>query len=208
MIYYIVGAILLVLVVVYLCFYKQINYFVIQKSGKKRIQRKLYRTCKINNYLIMSDIQLPIEDNKAKKVDTIIIGNKYIYVTKQVVSKGEMIANNDDLKWRIINNEKLVNIDNPYAYNDRIINRLSNIIDNIDKDRIINLVVISKTLKATGTIKMFPCYIVDEDDVIDFITETENNSSLSNLDNNIQEKIAMTIYKAGIKTEKIIEKNR
>lgn len=209
MIYYIISAIIIFLIIVYLCFKKQIDFFIIANSGKKRIQKKLYNACKINNYLIMSDLSLPIENNRYKKVDTIIIGNKYIYITKQIIGKGTLISKNDDSKWRLIDNDKLTNIDNPYSYNDRIINKLSNVIDNEYNNRIINLVVVTNIISPEGDININNNhFVIKENDVIRFIENIENNSPLENLDYETQENIAMVFYKAGMKSQKIIDNNK
>ena len=56
LIIYILGALLLILLIAYICFYKQVNLFIVSITGKKRIQRKLYKGCKINDLLIINDI--------------------------------------------------------------------------------------------------------------------------------------------------------
>ena len=104
---YISIALLIILLIVYICFYKQINVFIVGITGKKRIQRNLNKASKINDFLIINDIWLPIGENRYKHVDTIIFGNKYIYITSLVKQVGEVKISLDDQKWRVIYNRQL-----------------------------------------------------------------------------------------------------
>ena len=85
-----------------------------QNYGKKRIQKKLYKGCKANDLLILNDIYLPIGENRYKHIDTIIFGNKYIYITKELNQIGDVKVSLNDNKWRVINNGSLTLIDNPF----------------------------------------------------------------------------------------------
>ena len=202
---YVIIAVILFLLLVYLCFARQINTFIVTKQGKKRIQKKLYNACKLENYLIMSDLHLNIDENRYKRVDTIIIGNKYIYITKELLNKGKIIVTENDLKWRIINNDNLINIDNPFLYNDRIINRIHDVMKKLDHNRIINLVVTSYMSTIEEKNKSHIGYVISENDVIDFIKDFEDKSPLTEMDDKTQENIAMDFYNAGMKNEKIIK---
>lgn len=153
----------------------------------------------------MSDLHLNIDENRYKRVDTIIIGNKYIYITKELLNKGKIIVNENDLKWRIINNDNLINIDNPFLYNDRIINRIHDVMKKLDHNRIINLVVTSYMSTIEEKDKSHIGYVISENDVIDFIKDFEEKSPLSEIDDKTQENIAMDFYNAGMKNEKIIK---
>ena len=69
---YIAAGVLLILIILYICFYKQVNVFIVAVTGKKRIQKKLYKHCKNNDLLIINDLWLPVGKDKYKYVDTLI----------------------------------------------------------------------------------------------------------------------------------------
>ena len=100
-------AFVLIIVAFCICFYKQITIFIVAITGKKRIQKKLYKECKANDFLILNDIWLPMGDNKYKYIDTIIFGNKFIYIVKEIKQVGEVKISMQDQKWRVIFYNKL-----------------------------------------------------------------------------------------------------
>ena len=105
----------------YICFHKQINFLIVGLTGKWRIQRGLYKKCKLNDFPIINDIYVPVGLNKYKKVDTIIFGNKYIYIITEIKEMGKIITSSSDEKWRLVCQGKLKNINNPLIHNRKII---------------------------------------------------------------------------------------
>ena len=201
---YILGAILLILLIAYICFYKQVNLFIVTITGKKRIQKKLYKGCKANDYLIINDIYLPISENKYKHIDTIIFGNKYIYITRQISQIGDIKVSLDDLKWRVINNSNLTIIDNPFLYNKKVINYLVDIVDGLSINDLRNLVVVSKACSLSNTTKFENEMIVSENDAIKAIVEYEKKSNEDIIDPIEIERYCDAFYQQGLIAEKII----
>ena len=75
-IYYVLIALLLLLIGVIILFRHEINIFIVAVTGKKRMQKKLYKDCKKYDYLILNKLYFKLEDNRYRKIDSLIIGNK------------------------------------------------------------------------------------------------------------------------------------
>lgn len=207
-VFYIIGAILFLLIIVYICFYKKINLFVVAITGKKRIQKKLYKECKIHDFLILNDIWLPIGDNKYKYVDTIIFGNKYIYITKEVKQAGEVKIELDDVKWRVIYHNSLTLIENPFLYNKRVINHLLNVVEGLEAKDLKNLVVLAKTCSFKAINSSNNEFVVSENDAIKTIIEIEKNSDDDVFDPFEVERYCKAFYEHGLEAEKVIKKRK
>ena len=143
----IIPLVVLVLIIVafFICFYRQITIFIVAITGKKRIQKKLYKECKANDLLILNDIWLPMGDNKYKYIDTIIFGNKYIYIVKEIKQVGEVKISMQDQKWRVIFHNKLTLIDNPFIFNDKVISYLVNEVPGLDFNDLKSVAILAKT---------------------------------------------------------------
>ena len=204
---YIAAGILIILLLAYICFYKQINLFIVAITGKKRIQKKLFKACKTNDLLILNDIYLPIGDNKYKYIDTIIFGNKFVYITKEINQAGEVRISLQDNKWRVIYNGSLALIDNPFLYNEKVINYLVNIVDGLEQKDLKNLVVLSKTCTISKTEEYENEIIATENDAINKILEFEKKSNEDIIDPFEIEKYCQAFYNEGLKAEKAL-KNR
>ena len=205
-VFYIIGAILLILLLAYICFYKHINVFVVKITGKKRIQKKLYKGCKANDLLILNDIYLPIGENRYKHIDTIIFGNKFIYITKEINQIGDVKVSLNDNKWRVINNGSLTLIDNPFLYNEKVINYLVNVVDGLQQNDLRSLVVLSKTCNIDCNEKYDNEIFASENDAIKKIIEYEKNSNEDIIDPFEIERYCLAFYKQGLLAEKIINR--
>ena len=208
LILYILGALLLILLIAYICFYKQVNLFIVSITGKKRIQRKLYKGCKINDLLIINDIYLPIGENKYKHIDTIIFGNKYIYITRQINQVGDVKVSLEDSKWRVINNNNLTIIDNPFLYNKKVINYLINIVSGLEANDLRNLVVASKACCLSNNTKFENEIIVSENEAIKTILDYEKKSNDDIIDPMEIERYCQAFYQQGLKAEEVLKNRR
>ena len=202
---YVTLGLILLLIILYICFYKQVNIFIVAITGKKRIQRNLYKHCKNNDLLILNDIWLPVGENKYKHVDTIIFGNKYIYITSIVKQVGEIKVSLDDQKWRVIFNRKLTLIDNPFVYNRRVITNLLRVIKGIESYDLKSLVILTKTCTYNPEINTDNELIVSEKDAIGFIEQIEENSNEDIFDPHEIERYCKGFYEMGLAAEKAIK---
>lgn len=202
---YILIAFLIILLILYICFYKQINIFIVGITGKKRIQKNLYKACKVNDFLILNDLWLPVGENKYKYIDTIIFGNKYIYITSLVKQVGEVKISLDDQKWRVIYNRQLTLIDNPFVYNRRVMDLLLNVVNGLEAKDLKSLVILTKTCTFNPINKNDSEFIVSEKEAISLINQIENNSNDDIFDPFETERYCKAFYDYGLKAEKAIK---
>lgn len=203
--FYIVSVIILLLLLSYCCFYKKINIFLVALTGKKRIQKKLYKECKANDFLILNDIYLPVGDNKYKHIDTIIFANKYVYIIKEIKQLGEVKISVDDLKWRVIYHNSLELIDNPLISNRKIIKQLTNVVEGLESNDLKSMVVLSKTCYFNPLNFQDNEFVVGEKDVIKTINEIEKNSNDDIIDPFEVERYCNSFYEYGLKVEKLLK---
>ena len=205
LIFYILGALLLILILAYVCFYKHVNLFIVSITGKKRVQKKIYKACKANDFLIINDIWLPVEENKVKHIDTIIFGNKYIYITSIVKQAGDVKVSLNDQKWRVIYNGELTLIDNPFIYNQKIMRKLANVVEGLQLSDMKSLVILTKTCKIDGTSSSNQEYVALENDAVNLISQLEDNSEEDIFDPFEIERYAKAFYNYGLECEKQIK---
>ena len=205
LIFYVLGCVLLILILAYICFYKHVNLFIVSIMGKKRVQKQLYKECKANDFLIINDIWVPIEENKFKHIDTIIFGNKYIYITSLVKQAGEVKVSLTDQKWRVVYNKELTLIDNPFIYNKKIISKLAEVVEGLNLHDMKSLVVLTKTCKIDGTTSSNNEFVSCEKDAIKLIVDIEKNSDEDVFDPFEIERYAKAFYEYGLETEKKIK---
>ena len=135
--------------------------------------------------------------------DTIIFGNKYIYVTRIVKQIGEIKFSLDDQKWRVIYKNQLSLIDNPINQNKRIISYLLKVVEGIEEKDLKNLVVLSKTCKFNQVNPSDSEFIVSEKEAIKLILQIEENSNDDVIDPYEIERYAKAFYEQGLKSEEI-----
>ena len=174
--------------------------------GKKRVQKKLYKECKANDFLIINDIWVPIEENKFKHIDTIIFGNKYVYITSIVKQAGEVKISLSDQKWRVIYNNELSLIDNPFVYNKKLMHKLSMVVPGLDLSDMKSLVVLTKTCSIDTVNNSSNEYVALEKDAVNLIVDIEKKSNDDVFDPFEVERYAKAFYNYGLETEKQIKK--
>ncbi len=197
---------ILIIVAFCICFYRQITIFVVAITGKKRIQKKLYKECKANDLLILNDIWLPMGDNKYKYIDTIIFGNKYIYIVKEIKQVGEVKISMQDQKWRVIFHNKLALIDNPFIFNDKVISYLVNEVAGLEFNDLKSVAILAKTCTFKNEVNDINQLVFSENDAIKRIMEFENKSNDDIIDPKEIERYCKAFYNEGLEAEKLIKK--
>jgi len=209
--YLIAGGILLVILfVLYLTFRKQINILIVAFSGKKRVQRRILKECKLNDFLTMSDIYFPIEGGKIRYIDTLIFGNKYIYIVKIIKEIGDVNIVVDDLKWRIIygkGKKQLTNIDNPLIENRHRIERILDVVPGIERKDMKSIAAFTSTCNFNPMNNENNEFIVHETEIVKAIIEIEKNSPDDIFSPSDVERYANAFYEYAIEAEKRTKKN-
>ena len=175
-IFYILGAILLILLLACICFHSYVTLFIVAITGKKRMQRKLYKGCKVNDFLTISDLYVPTDENKTNHIDTIIFANKYIYIITQLAQAGEIKTSLDDNMWRVVYDKKMTTIRNPLLHNRKVISKLVTTVPNLEESDMKSIVVVSKTCTLANNINTDKEFVVSENKAIQLILDIEKNS--------------------------------
>ena len=204
-IFYILGAIFVILLLACICFHSYVTLFIVAITGKKRMQRKLYKGCKANDFLTISDLYVPTEENKVNHIDTIIFGNKYIYIISQLADAGEIITSLDDNMWRVVYNKKMNPIKNPLLHNKKVITKLSKTVPGLEESEMKSIVVVSKTCTLANNINTENEYVVVESKAMQLILDIEKNSNEDIYDPYDIERYAKAFYEYGLETEKLLK---
>lgn len=197
-----------ILLLLFCLFFKQIRVFYIGITRHRRIQRNLYKACKKENYLILNDILIQVNEDKFRHADTIIFGDKYIYVVKEAIWLGKIEGFREDEKWRLYYKDTLDHVKNPFLENEKKIRRIANVI-NLSLDNFKSIVALAKTVKV-GNIKIegkneFMCM---EDEVISSIKWIEKESKVDKYDPQEIEKYANLLYVHGLNSEKKVKRKK
>ncbi len=160
----------------------------------------------MHDYLILNDLYIPVGENKYKYIDTLIFGNKYIYIIKEVKQAGEIKISHDDQKWRVIYHNHLTLINNPLIYNQKVISYLIHMIDNLESKDLKNMIILTKTCQFENTIQSQDEFVVSEKEAIRKINEIEKYSKDDILDPKEIERYCQAFYQYGLKAEKEIKK--
>ena len=205
-IFYILGAILVILLLACICFHTYVTLFIVAITGKKRMQKKLYKGCKANDFLTISDLYVPTEENKVNHIDTIIFGNKYIYIISQIAEAGEIITSLDDNMWRVVYNNKMTPVKNPLLHNKKVISKLAKTVPGLEENEMKSIVVVSKTCTLANNINTDSEYVVTESKAMQLILDIEKNSQEDIYDPYDIERYAKAFYEYGLETEKLLKK--
>lgn len=197
-----------ILLLLFCLFFKQIRVFYIGITRHRRIQRNLYKACKKENYLILNDILIQVNEDKFRHADTIIFGNKYIYVVKEAIWLGKIEGFREDEKWRLYYKNTLDHVKNPFLENEKKIRRIANV-TNLSLDNFKSIVALAKTVEV-GNIKIegkneFMCM---EDEVIASIKWIEKESKEDKYDPQEVEKYANLLYQHGLNSEKKVKRKK
>lgn len=202
------GSILVILFILYLCFRKQIKVLVVAFSGKKRVQRRILNECKINDFLTMSDIYFPIENGMIRYIDTLIFGNKYIYIVKIIKEIGDVDVVVDDLKWRIIygkGKKQLTNIDNPLIENRRRIDRILDVVPGIERKDMKSIAAFTSTCTFNPVNNNDNEFVVHENEIVKAIIEIEKHSPDDIFSPSDVERYANAFYDYAMEAEKKVK---
>ena len=103
-----------------------------RKVNNKLVASKLYRFANMNDYLLLNDYRINIDDVNVGKIDHILVSNKYIYVIHDYSYYGVISGLYFDEQLKLTNKKGEKNIANPLNYNRNLAKRLalSNGLDN------------------------------------------------------------------------------
>ena len=190
---------LIVLLVVKL---KSKNYYYNKNPKNKRLNRKIRKYSKDKDFLFLSDVFLPIENNNAIMIDNIIFGNKYIYVIAQKHWEGNLKGFEYDTKWLLSSKTITKYIDNPLLSNRFKVVTLLKFLKEKDEDNIINIIAINDKTKFKDIQAQPLENVVKMSELFKTIDEYEKNSPFNDIKDEEIERVANLIYEESLRITK------
>lgn len=193
----ITGVILVTLIFIFLL-YKNI---LSKKRIKKITMNRLYRFANVNDYLLLNNYKIQIDDKNEGVIDHLLITDRFIYVIHDFNLSGVIEGRYFDEQLNAVINKEEKYIANPLNYNRNMAKRLALYqgLDNsylkgivvINNDTIVNIDEIPdqyaivkankliKTIKKMDGIKIKP---FKEDTIVDFINLLNKENEQKNSD--------------------------
>ena len=75
--------------------------YYVKNPKNKQLDKKIRKYALYRDFLFLSDVFIPVNNEKAIIIDNIIFGNKYIYVISQKHWEGLLKGFEYDTKWMI-----------------------------------------------------------------------------------------------------------
>lgn len=143
---FVILAILLVLVVLYIIFHKRIFDSYIKNNYVKYYGRKTYKIARDNDYYLINEISLENHDNSTVDINHLLFGNKYLYVISDYYFKGNLKAKEVDNSWvfkPLEKEEKIKYVNNLINKSRQLTKDLSSV-TSLDEHLFIPIVVINQ----------------------------------------------------------------
>ena len=194
--------IILFLIVLLIIKLKSNKHYYNKNKKNKTLNKKIRKYSRNRDFLFLSDVFLPVENNQAVLIDNIIFGNKYIYVIAQKHWEGQLKGFEYDTKWMISTKNVTKYVDNPLIGNRFKVRMLLNFLNEPDEDNVINIIALNNKTKFQE-IQVQPLEsIVSMTNLFKLIDEFERNSPLNDIKEEEIEKIANMIYQESIRIAK------
>jgi hypothetical protein len=179
--YYIFIAIGIIVLVFAFIFWDYIADLIIGLEGNRRFTRLVKKIAKSNDYLVLSDICVKLENNNFGVIKHLIIADKYIYAIDGRTIIGSITGKSEDEKW-IHQDVRKVHIENPVKANRRLINALTRQLDEISND-VVNVVIFAKTAIVDKIIFDNPLEaVVEESDFFSYLKMMEKTAEVNDID--------------------------
>ena len=204
LIFWVIVSILVVILIVLLILKiksKDKHYY--GKNPKNRkLDKKIKKYARDRDFLFLTDVFLPVDNNKAILIDDIILGNKYIYVISQKHWEGTLKGFEYDPKWLLTTKTITKYVDNPLIGNRFKVSTLMNFLNETDDENIVNIVAIND--KTTfKDIKTQPLEnVVTMGHLFKIIDDYEKNSHLNDIKEEEIERMANLVYEESLSIAK------
>ena len=170
------------------------NKFYNKNPKNKYLDKKIRKYSQDRDFLFLTDVFLPVNDDRAIVIDDIIFGNKYIYVISQKHWDGSLKGYEYDTKWMLTSKTQTQYVDNPLITNRFKVQTLMNFLNENDDNNIINVVTISDRINFNDFNVQPLENVIKMNKLFKLIDDYEKNSSLNDIKEEEIERIAKLIY--------------
>ena len=122
-------------------------YYYGKNPKNKKLDKKIKKFSRDRDFLFLTDVFLPVDNNKAVLIDDIILGNKYIYVISQKHWDGYVKGFEYDTKWLLTMKVRTNYVDNPLIGNRYKVQTLMRFLKEKNDENIVNIVALSNSSK-------------------------------------------------------------
>ena len=173
------------------------------KNPKNRkLDKKIKKYARDRDFLFLTDVFLPVDNNKAILIDDIILGNKYIYVISQKHWDGYIKGFEYDTKWLLTAKIRTVYVDNPLIGNRYKVQTLMKFLKERNDENIVNIVSLSNKTKF-NSIQTQPLEnVVKMKHLFKLIDDYEKNSPFNDIKEEELERIALQLHEESIRISK------
>ena len=152
--------------------------------------------------MFLTDVFLPVDNNKAILIDDIILGNKYIYVISQKHWDGYIKGFEYDTKWLLTAKIRTVYVDNPLIGNRYKVQTLMKFLKDNNDENIVNIVSLSNKTKF-NSIQTQPLEnVVKMKHLFKLIDDYEKHSPFNDIKEEELERIALKLHEESIRIAK------
>ena len=160
---------LIILVLLYILLFKNL---LRKKNLKNRVCKSLYKYSNYNDYLLLNDYRIHIDDKNIGHIDHILITNKFITIINDFPLSGVITGDYNDENLNLTDKNGTNKIINPLNYNINLTKRLA-IFNSLENSFVRGIVVTNddSIIKVSNLPEQFT--IVSKKDLKDAIKEYE-----------------------------------
>ena len=204
LIFWVVVSILLIIlsVIIILKIKSKDKHYYGKNPKNKKLDKKIKKYARDRDFLFLTDVFLPVDNNKAILIDDVILGNKYIYVISQKHWDGYVKGFEYDTKWLLSAKIRTVYVDNPLIGNRYKVQTLMKFLKERNDENIVNIVSLSNKAKL-NTIQTQPLEnVVQMKHLFKLIDDYEKNSPFNDIKEEELERIALQLHEESIRISK------
>lgn len=204
LIFWVIVAILAIIfiVLIILKFKSKDKHYYGKNPKNRRLDRKIKKYARDRDFLFLTDVFLPVDNNKAVLIDDIILGNKYIYVISQKHWDGYVKGFEYDTKWLLTAKVRTIYVDNPLIGNRYKVQTLIKFLKERNDENIVNIVSLSNKSKF-NSIQTQPLEnVVKMKQLFKLIDDYEKNSPFNDIKEEELERIALQLHEESIRISK------
>lgn len=178
------------------------SYYYGKNPKNRKLDRKIKKFARDRDFLFLTDVFLPVDNNKAVLIDDIILGNKYIYVISQKHWDGYVKGFEYDTKWLLSMKVRTNYVDNPLIGNRYKVQTLMRFLKERTDENIVNIVTLSNGSKF-NSIQTQPLEnVVKMKMLFKLIDDYEKHSPFNDIKEEELEKIALKLHEESIRIAK------
>ena len=165
---------IIVILVLFLIFYKPIKNKMYEKHFRDYYGKKVYKVALYEDFYLINNFIFSYEENRAMKIDHVLFGNKYIYLINDYYYNGSLSGQEKDGSLILVSkNGKKSYVDNPLMANKTVAKRLS-MITNFDKSMLISIALVNSQCALEIEHKEKNNYLIQSDKIYKLVKAIES----------------------------------